>query len=70
MDNNRRRLKLAALQTPTNRPDGSVSGLLNTAMSSQKVFVPAITNSEHTASVGGIRADGERDDAERDFGHG
>ena len=28
--------------------DGSVSGLLNTAMSSQKVFVPAITNSEHT----------------------
>ena len=28
--------------------DGSVSGLLNTAMSSQKVFVPAIANSEHT----------------------
>jgi len=28
--------------------DGSVSGLLNTSMSSQKVFVPAITNSEHT----------------------
>ena len=28
--------------------DGSMSGLLNTAMSAQKVFVPAITNSEHT----------------------
>ena len=40
--------------------DGSMSGLLNTAMSAQKVFVPAITNSEHTkASVASAQASNE-----------
>jgi hypothetical protein len=37
-----------------------MSGLLNTAMSAQKVFVPAITNSEHTkASVASAQASNE-----------
>ena len=40
--------------------DGSLSGLLNTAMSAQKVFVPAITDSDHTkASAASAQASNE-----------
>ena len=40
--------------------DGSMSGLLNTAMSAQKVFVPAITDSDHTkSSAASVQASNE-----------